>query len=300
MIISTKPKTSAMFQWFGSNRMLAEAAGEELHGLDWVGVVFAGGMSEVAHIDARTIIVNDLHRHAINCAIVVADPRLRPQLMKHLKRLPFAPQVLEQAQARCRRRQATLESDGSLFSGASDATLFDPLQWAIDYFVCVWMGRGGKAGTDAEFSGGISFRYDAGGGDSSTRFRSATRSLAAWGRIIGRDGVNFTSIDCFDFLANCKDAKGHGVYSDAPWPDAGDAYRHKFDDQKQRKLAKDLARFEKARVVVRFGDHSLIRELYPREKWFWRELQGRNQANSESREVLIINQPSYATVAKTA
>ena len=47
-------------------------------------------------------------------------------------------------------------------------------------------------------------------------------------------------------------------------------------------------RFRHTRLVVRYGIHPLIEELYPRHTWEWRELTGRNQANSKKPEVLIV------------
>lgn len=50
---------------FGSNRTLAPLVGRELDGCDWVGIPFAGGMSELRYINARTLNVNDLHCHLV-------------------------------------------------------------------------------------------------------------------------------------------------------------------------------------------------------------------------------------------
>jgi hypothetical protein len=61
-------------------------------------------------------------------------------------------------------------------------------------------------------------------------------------------------------------------------------------------LAGVLASFERARVVCRFYDHPLIRELYPRELgWVWRRFTGRKQSNAQAPEVLILNGPSRET-----
>jgi DNA adenine methylase len=289
--MSAMPKTTALFHWFGSNRMLAHAVGEELSGCGYVGVVFAGGLSELLHIDARSLGVNDLHRHSINCARVAADPVLGPKFYRRVRRQPFAGDVLEAAQARCLLREKAQDNAG-LFGAVPDPNLFDRFEWAVDYWIAIWMGRGGKAGTDSEFSGGLSVRFNGNGGDSATRYHSAGSSLPAWRSVLRR--ANFTTLDCFEFLRKIKDEAGNGVYSDAPWPGAGDSYRHKFDEAKQRRLARMLGAYERARVVVRFGDHPLIRELYPEPKWTWRMLSGRNQANDGSSEVLLMNGPSRA------
>jgi DNA adenine methylase len=289
--------TTALAPWFGSNRMLARHVGAELDGCSWVGVVFAGGMSELAHIGARSIVANDLHRHVVNLARVTRDPVLGPKLYRRLKRELFHPGVLAEAQARCVARDARLPKAptgaGLLFTDepVEDAPELD---WAADYFVSQWMTRSGSAGTDAEFRGGISGRWDAGGGDSAVRYQSAVNSLVAWRRILKR--CNFTSLDCFDFIAKVHDKPGIGIYSDAPFPDAGDPYRHKFTESHQRRLAKALGEFTEARVVIRFYDHPLIRELYPADRWTCIERVGRTQANGSAAEVLILNGPSRSGV----
>ncbi len=270
-----KRETTALAPWFGSNRMLAHEVGAELAGMKWVGIPFAGGMCEVAHIDARSIVVGDLHRHLINLARVVADDTLRPVLAKLLKRTIFHPDELDQAQEWCKAHEPheALKAD---------------LQAAYAYFVCCWMGRSHIAGAKDEFHGRLSTRWNANGGDSNVRYRSAIRSLASFAKHSRR--CNFSVLDVFDFLARAEDVPGHAIYCDPPFPGPGDEYRHKFSIDDHRKLADWLARFEYARVVCRFYDHPLIRELYGDETvWTWRRLKGRKQSNEEAPEVLIIN-----------
>jgi hypothetical protein len=50
-----------------------------------------------------------------------------------------------------------------------------------------------------------------------------------------------------------------------------------------------LAEFTRARVVCRFYDHPLIRELYPTGQWTWHEFSGRKQSNAAAPEVLLTN-----------
>jgi len=277
--------------------MLAPRVGSELTGCEWVGVPFAGGMCELRYIKARSVLVSDLHRHVINLARVVAHPLLGPKLYRRLRRTAFHPDELAAAQERCLRREDRTGGLGDLFSNDSSIRRHDDpdLDWAVDYFTAVWMARGGNAGTDGEFRGGLSLRWDAGGGDSNTRFRSAAASLAPWRRVMRR--CNFVTEDVFDFLARVKDRKGNGLYIDSPWPSAGDGYRHKFTTADQRRLAKEVSRFSDTRVVIRFGVHPLIEELYPRDHWNWQVQTSRSQANGDVPEALIINGPSYAEVA---
>lgn len=265
----------AMASWFGANRMNAPAVGQELRGCKWVGVPFAGSMAELSEIGASSIVVSDLHRHVVNLASVVATQRR--EMVDVLRRLPFHPDVLAAAKEFCK---------------ANEPNGLNDIAAATQYFICVWMGRSHRAGTVEEFNGGLSRRWNANGGDSNVRYRSAVRSLAAWERIMRR--CSFDVMDCFEFLDCCKDVEGHGIYCDAPWPDLGKKYKHKFTEADQRKLATRLRQFTKARVVVRFGDHPLIRELYPAPHWTWRMLSSRTQANTDKAEALILNGPSIA------
>lgn len=285
-LFDTDPEmtTTALAPWFGSNRMLAPIVGKELAGCKWVGVPFAGGMSELAHIKASTIVVSDLHRHVINLALCVKNPQSRKVLADTLADLPFHPDVLEAAQAAC------LAIERS--SATQQRCETESLGWAVNYFVCCWMGRSAKAGTVDEFKGGLPVRWSATGGDSNTRYRSAIDSLEAWGAIMRR--CNFVVQDVFDFLDAVKDLIGHGLYLDPPFPGPGDDYKHKFTEAQHVRLAGKLATFKNCRVVCRFYDHPLIRKLYPEPRWTWNRLKGRKQSNDAAPEVLIVNGESYA------
>lgn len=275
-----KMKITALASWFGSNRMLAPLVGKELEGCRWVGIPFAGGMSELAHIKASTIVVSDLHRHVMNLACILSMDGGADWLAQDLAKLPFHPDTLTYAQLHC----VEMERGGWSF-GKRDAEADQ--RWAVNYFVTCWMGRSAKAGTDDEFKGGLPVRWSASGGDSNTRYRSAIESLDAWGAIMRR--CNFVVQDVFEFLDNVKDETGHGLYLDPPFPGPGDAYRHKFDEAKHRLLAPRLSEFKSCRVVCRFYDHPLVRELYPESRWAWKHSEGRTQSNGKAPEVLIVN-----------
>ncbi len=268
-------KVKALIPVYGSNRMNASRVGELLKGCSFVGIPFAGGLCEVPHIEARTVVANDLNRAAMNLASVVSHERLGDKFRKQMNGLAFHPDTLATAQTICRDRETT-----------GVQRTFD-FPWAASYFICAWMARNGTAGTDGEFKAGLSIRWEAGGGDSVVRFRNATEALADWHDTLKR--CTFQTLDAFDFLAKCQDRKGHGYYCDPPWPDDGDGYKHKFDWVEQRRLAKVLSKYHHARVVLRYGDHSLIRELYPESDWTWVRFDGRTQTNASKREVLIVN-----------
>jgi hypothetical protein len=206
----------------------------------------------------------------------VADDSRRQWLIEQADAMPYHPDVLLTAQRRAMEFSAAMEANDR--RGPDHAA-------ALAYFVCCWMGRGGKAGTDGELKGQLPIRWNANGGGSNQRYRTAIEALTQWGRTFRR--CEFTCLDAFEFLDRCPDAPETGIYVDAPWPDAGEIYLHRFTDHDQRRLAEALGRFQKARVVVRFGEHPLTRELYPEPAWTWNRLSSRDQANQVKPEFLI-------------
>lgn len=278
-VSDTKRGISALAGWFGSNRMMAPHVGEALAGCSWAGVVFAGGMSEVPEITARTIVCNDLHRHIINLGRVTASDTLRPQLIRSLRRKVFHPEELAAAQRYCWDNEP---------SGSPD------LVAAENYFVSCWMGRASKAGLIPcdEFTGRPSIRWKADGGDSAVRYFSALRMLGTFAKTLRR--CTFETMDAFDFLARCEDLDGHGVYADPPFPEAGRRYKHNAGQTPAEerawhtRLRDALLRFRHTRIVVRFYDHPLIRELYSKSDWIWREFVGRKQSNEYAPEILLL------------
>lgn len=275
---------TAMAGWLGSNRLLAPHVGEALQGCSWVGIPFAGSMSEVPHIKASSILINDKHRHIINMARCVANDNIRPQLLRRLRRKCFHPEELADAQQICKVNQP--------FSSEPD------LDAAEHYFVCCWMGRASKAGTDDEFNGRTSTRWSATGGSSVVRYFSAIRALAMFSKCLRL--CAFETTDAFDFLARCEDLQKNGVYCDPPFPVAGRRYLHNAGQNDadeaawHARLAEALVRFDKCRVVCRFYDHPLIRKLYPEKRWLWRLLTGgKKQTNGDAPEVLVIRNAAH-------
>lgn len=266
------PKVTAICPWFGSSRIIGEHVGKALEGCAHVTVPFAGGMCELAHITARTLLVNDLHLACINLATIAAHPMDGPKLYRRLRRTAFHEGVLAESQIWCAEHERGLPS-------------FPSPEWAYHYFVACWMARNGEAGKANEFDAGFSFRRDPGGGDSAVRFRNATKSLIAWRLVLAR--ATFICEDAFGVIEECKDSPECGVYVDPPWPDDGKAYKHSFRDDQHKQLRDALLRFKETRVVIRYGRHPLIERLYPSERWDWQEIEGRTSGNNKKAEVLI-------------
>lgn len=284
-------KINSIAPWFGSNRTLAKHVGDYLKGCSWVGIPYAGSMTELRFIGARTIMVNDKHELLINLAEVMAHPQLGPRLYRGLRRQLFHPSTLKDAQERC---QILEPQEPALFGGAPELPPID--EWddeqrlfvAHHYFVCVWMGRSSQAGTDGEFNGSLAVRYDSEGGDSAVRFQNAVASIPSWRKLLRR--CSFSSVDALHFIGRMKDEPEIGIYCDPPFPDAGDKYKHKVTTEHHRKLATLLEGFRLSRVVCRFYDHPLIRELYSEDVWNWDFLKGgRDQRNAKNKpEVLLV------------
>jgi DNA adenine methylase len=286
---------TALAPWFGGARSLAARIGPELGRLGWCGVLFAGGMPELPHIKTQAGVATDLHRHIINLARVVADDAMLVRMVRRVDRLLFHSDVLEAAQRRCLDREHTT-GRGMLFA-APQCDDTPNVEWAADYFVSCWMGRGGYAGRGGELSQSIAVRYTSSGGSSAKRWRSAVASLPAWGKVLER--WQFVCDDAFNVLARLKPQAKAGLYLDPPWVGAGDEYVFRFTDEQHRRLARELTRLSAAgyRIVLRYGDHPMIRGLYPTPEWTWVESTTRDQRNGEVAEVLILNGPSYAEPA---
>lgn len=283
---TSSPVIGALAPWFGNNRERAARVGQLLGRLAWCGVPFMGGAPELPHIDCRGGLANDLHRHVVNLARAVKHRG--DELAQALDGLLFHPDTIADAQARCRARESA--PSFALF-GAPPAPMTEhgDVQWAADYFVACWMGRGGHAGKATEFTQGLSFRFTSSGGSSSKRFTSAVESIAAWAAALRR--WEFSCLDAREFLDRVRDEPGHGVYADPPWPELGGEYAHTVPDSFHAELVRRFERWQHVRVVVRYGVHPLIERLYPRDRWDWRECVTVNQKGNEVREVLLVRGP---------
>ncbi len=267
---------SAVIPVFGSNRTNAPMVGELLGPLKWCAVPFLGGGTELPHIRTNAGVASDLNRHAINLCRVIREHKA--ELAERLNATLFHEAQLRSSQTACLIREALV----SLAHVGDEPDV----EWARAYFISCWMGRSAEAGTGGEFKSGLSTRWTSSGGDSAKRYYSAVDALDAWQAAMRP--WSFVMLDAFKVIEKANDTQGHGIYCDPPWVDVGDAYTHKFAEADHRRLAEHLSRFQQARVVVRYGDHPLIRELYPEDGWEWHVIEGRNQANNNVREALIV------------
>ena len=280
------PQISCVASWYGSCRMGAHHVGDALKGCEHVTIAAGGSMSEIPYIDARTLVVNDIHRHVINLCMVIASPTRKDELIRILLDVPFHPDILKSCQATCR----VIENDRK--NAPWDFSSCPDIGWAAAYFICVWMARSALAGTKREFDTTLATRFTATGGDSVVRFRNATASIDAWSEVMRR--CNFEAIDMFKLFDKVKDRERHGLYIDPPFPETGDNYKFNCGDTPglifdwHANLRDRLIRFEKCRVVCRFFDTPLIQALYGQGNWEWLRHTGRTQANKIAPEVLLV------------
>jgi|GEM_PF-3544114 len=291
-------KITSLANWFGSNRSGGEMVGRQLGRLRWCGIPCVGGAGEIPHIDTTAGLANDLHSHIINLARVVRHNDQRGRLIELLESRLFHPVELAQAQQRCIEREAEGATGGLFGDGSAPVLLREngDVDWAADYFVASWMGRGGEAGKVREFNQNLAIRFTSSGGASSTRFRSAVESLEAWGAAL--KFWEFSAFDALEFLDRVKDEPYHGLYIDLPWPDLGDEYKHKVSSAYHGRIAAKVATFRNVRIVIRYGAHHLIERLYSAPQWTWLRHSSTNQRGNDCEEVLIINGPAHGAAAK--
>lgn len=269
---------SRCLPWFGAGANVAEYHASLLADCKHVTVLFGGGLSIESFLvkTASEIVVNDKHELAVNLYRILKEPESRHQLVFDLEATPFSETILSESQDVCKK----ISRDGF-------ADML-PREVAFHYFITAWMGRSGKSGTDCEFSGSLAMRWDAGGGSSPLRYKTAVRSLQdVWGPICER--CSFRCKDWKDVLMKVKDDQKCGVFADPPWPGDGDGYRHKFTESDHYDLRRLLTMFLKTKVVLRYGDCALIRRLYAGDFWHIKEIGSRNQGNNKVDELLITN-----------
>lgn len=284
---------SRALPWFGADTSVAEHYAEELRGCRHVTIPFAGGLSIVKWLveegSAQEIVCNDLHHHAINLYRVLSRPGPRAEFLDALEWCPFHEDVLHESRFVI---SAAGESFRQLVAAPSNGySVFN----AVAYWVSAWMGRGGKCGTSGETKGELPIRWNANGGASPKRWTSSLESVRElWGAICER--CDFLCGDAFELIdkvleadkkRGLPDADDCGLYLDPPWVVAGGDYLHKFKKEDHRRMAELLAQFERTRIVVRYGDDELVRELYPEDRWNIRRIDGTNQANVTVPELLI-------------
>lgn len=244
---ANKPAVTAIAPWFGSKRTLAPKIIAALgpHRCYWE--PFCGSMAVLLAKPVVTMeTVNDLHGDLVNLARVMQDRRTWPGFYRRLKR--------------------TLVSQ-ELWRESADFIRNTPFapgpERAYHYFMMVWLGRNGSAGSN----GGVNFcvRYTSNGGSPGTRFKAAVDSIPSW--VDRLRAVTILSEDAFAILERIEDKAGTAIYCDPPYLVKGAKYTHDFTTADHVRLAESLARFSKTRVVVSYYEHPDLEILYPARSW---------------------------------
>ena len=273
-----KTKCKSPLPWFGADSQIAAQLAVLLDYCKHITIPFCGGMGILPHLKAKHIIANDLHEHVYNFYQVAKSKdgdgmRFREmcrQTLSHPSELDLAAEIL---------------SGETLVSTSPE---YVRKAWA--FWAQCWIGRKGKGGT--RYQGGKpSVRRAANGGNNASRLKSAAKDLEIWADMF--TNCEFACEDYRECLEKTKDISDNGIYLDPPgWVTAGTAYLYGPKNEQERvQFAKDVRksvdRFKNARVVIRYGDEPLIRELYS--GWNIIEGKSRTQANKTLGELWITN-----------
>lgn len=288
-------KIKAIAPWFGGKRTLAPAIVAELGPHVQYFEPFCGSMAVLfTKAQSRNETVNDLHGDLINLAYCLQDEFDAPWIYERCQRTLVG--------------DALLQESLSYFASQPEECIVPCRERAYWYFVASWMARNGVAGMERrEFQ--LAVRWTSGGGSPTVRWRSATESIPAWHERL--QNVVILNRNAFEIIPKFDDAATTAIYIDPPYPKQSrshGAYLHDFAEgdslfggDMHAQLAKLLAAFKHARVVVSSYDCERIRELYAgwtfvdhgREKNLHNQ-NGRGTRRAEAPEVLILNGHSYA------
>lgn len=278
---SAPAKITAILPYFGGKRTIAPVIVREIgrHSVYWE--PFCGSLAVL--LEKRTVnseTVNDLNSDVTNLAKIIADDRWAV-LKDRLDRTHFSQGLFHESRER-------------LAAGKCH----DAIDRAYCFFVESWMGRNGVAGTRSSNTA-FCVRYTSNGGDPATRFGSAVESIEAWHERL--KGVVILEQDGIELCGRIEDKPGTVIYADPPYLVKGAKYRHDFTEADHDRLAEQLRRLVKTRVVVSYYDHPRLAALYP--GWLKRPVkatkamvnQGLRDSGgaTEAPEVLLINGPSY-------
>lgn len=263
-------KTSSALSYFGSDGEVADKLAAMLDGCQHVTIPFVGGCSILPHLKARAVVANDLNSLAINFyrhASGAIGSESQSLLIERCEKTLSHPDEMDHA-----------------WSLMRNPLCVGTWQQAWAYWAICWIGRKGKGGTGS-LGGAPSVRWTPEGGTNATRIRAAASDLREWAKTFER--CEWTCLDFRDVLAKVKDDPRCAVYADPPWVGAGDAYAHAFTAKDHIDLRNCLSRLGQAKVVVRYGDSPIIRELY--EGWTVIEAAARTQANKQLGEIWLTN-----------
>jgi DNA adenine methylase len=282
-------KITSLLAYYGSKRTLAPTIVKLMgvHKAYWE--PFCGSMAVLFAKPQCTIeTVNDLYGDLINLAKVVQDEELGVRLYGKLSRTLCSEQFFEEAKSR--------------WFEAEEPYVAPDIDRAYNFFVASWMGINGVSGTE-RCNYKFALRWCVGGGHGAVRWRSVVSSIPAWHRRL--QNVLIINRDAFDIILNIKDEPGTVIYCDPPYFTKSNKYIHDFKDETlfsisgHQRLAKLLRRFERAKVIVSYYEHTDLKGLYAGWEKMVIEKSGQHMRNAtrgdkkkpahNNKEVLLMN-----------
>lgn len=268
-------KTASPLSYFGSDAKVANRIGGYFDSCSHVTIACVGGASILPHLGATRIVCNDTNEFAINfyeCVAGLHGERTKLDLIDCCEN--------------------TLSHPAHLKKAADRLTSVLAIDQAWAYWALCWLGRGGQGGTKKiADQKKTSFRMTPSGGSNASRLRSAAEDLTEWAKHFER--CEFSCLDICELLPKVKFGNSNcGLYIDLPWIEEGDAYLEACDEQTHRDVSSVLferSQSDGARILARYGDHSLIRELYRDADWTITPIESRNQGNNAVKEIWITN-----------
>lgn len=260
-------RTKSALSYFGSDSEHAAALASKLDHCTHVTIPFVGGASILPHLKARAIVANDLNNAAINFYRCMSNLKCRTWLIDRCSHTLSHPDEIDTA-----------------WEFHTQQVQASPAEMAWAYWALCWIGRKGKGGTK-QVGGMPSVRRTANGGSNASRLVAAAADLQAWAKHFAR--CEWQQVCFRELIPQIADHPDCGVYCDPPWIGAGGGYLHAFTDDDHWALSLHLQRFKETTVVVRYGDHPRIRELY--KGWDVTEVASRTQANNQTPEIWLCN-----------
>ena len=307
MTAAATMKLGSLVPWLGGKRTLAPDIVVELGEHQAYDSPCCGSLAVLfAKPPCATETVNDLHGDLINVAMCVASQHWRA-LYEAVDRICLCETFLSAF-------QEDLANDYDPPADPRHVADQD-IERAARHLALSWIARNGVSGTE-RVNYQIAVRWTQGGGSPGIRWRAAVDSVPAWHDRL--KGVVILRRDLFKIVPKLADEPGRAIYLDPPYfkttrgSAAGSRYLYDFDESadllfgredQHARLARELQRFTRARVVVSYYDDPRLDELYPAQRWTKRLVyRNKNLAAQNHRganktvapEVLLMNGPSFA------
>lgn len=239
-------KIKSLVPWYGSKRTLAPRIIQQFGPHSTYVEPFAGSLAVLlAKQPARHEVVSDLHADLINLLRVLCDYESARQLHGFLALVPYCETLYLEAFERLKGEYET------------------PIERARDYMIVAWQGRNGLCGTTAKLT--FARRMTSLGGGGAQRWNSVLASIPDWHQRLCT--IEFHQRDAFATLAKLEDKEDVLIYFDPPYlletRSENATYQHEFSPVDHERLAAELRRFKRSRVIVSYYQSEATDNLYP-------------------------------------